>query len=169
MTTTLATFVSIFGIVISSACTTTKPAEIVTRAPAVRSCASQELQQKIEDIAKVTGGPVGAVVMLLETQQVVWLNAGQHYPMQSVFKLPIALLVYHRVDKGKLSLDQKVKIEPVDFVNHGEFSLADKYPKGAELTIRALLSYLIKESDSTASDVLMRLLGGPEEVTKELR
>jgi beta-lactamase class A len=37
----------------------------------------------------------------------------------------------------------------------------DKYPNETELTIAELLRYTICESDGSASDVLMKLIGGP--------
>jgi beta-lactamase class A len=170
VTTTLVTYLSALGMaVLVAACTTTRMPAVVSRTPESGTCPSPELQKKVEDIAKATGGPVGAAVMLLETGQVVAMSGEQHFPTQSVYKLPIAMTVYHRVDQGKLSLDQQVKIEPKDYVSRREFTIAETYPKGVELPIRALLSYMIKESDGTACDALLRVLGGPPEVTKYLR
>ena len=40
----------------------------------------------------------------------------------------------------------------------------DKYPNGTELSIAELLRYTICESDGSASDVLMKLIGGPGKV-----
>ena len=39
--------------------------------------------------------------------------------------------------------------------------MRDKYPDGTALTIAELLRYTICESDGSASDVLMKLIGGP--------
>jgi beta-lactamase class A len=86
--------------------------------------------------------------------------------MHSVYKLPIGMAVLRRVDEGKLKLDQKVKVEPKDFVRQGMYSpIRDKNPKGTELTISELLRYAVSESDGTASDVLMNLAGGPQGVS----
>jgi beta-lactamase class A len=45
----------------------------------------------------------------------------------------------------------------------------DKYPGGTELTIAELLRYTICESDGSASDVLMKLIGGPGSVMAFLK
>jgi beta-lactamase class A len=85
--------------------------------------------------------------------------------MHSVYKLPISMAVLQRVDRGELKLDQLVKVEPGDFVRKGMYSpVRDKYPDGTELTIAELLRYTICESDGSASDVLMKLIGGPGKV-----
>jgi beta-lactamase class A len=81
--------------------------------------------------------------------------------MHSVYKLPIAMAVLQRVDRGELQLDQTVKVEKTDFVRKGMSSpIRDKYPQGAQLTIAELLRYTVAESDGTASDVLLNLTGG---------
>src|SRR5438094_9205623 len=75
------------------------------------------------------------------------------------------MAVLQRVDRGELKLDQLVKVEPSDFVRRGMYSpVRDKYPDGAELTIGELLRYTICESDGSASDVLMKRIGGPGKV-----
>jgi beta-lactamase class A len=79
--------------------------------------------------------------------------------------LPISMAVLQRVDRGELKLDQQVKVEPSDFVRKGMSSpVRDKYPDGTELTIAELLRYTLCESDGSASDVLMKLIGGPAKV-----
>jgi beta-lactamase class A len=42
--------------------------------------------------------------------------------------------------------------------------IRDKYPDGTQLTVAELLRYAVSESDGTASDVLLRLAGGPQGV-----
>nr|AIA12111.1 ClassA_beta_lactamase [uncultured bacterium] len=123
----------------------------------------------MQEIASVTKGPVGAAAMIVETGEPVSINGGDHFPMQSVYKLPIAMAVLSRIDNKTLTFDQKVRVDPKDFVSRREFSIATKYPNGADISIRELLDYMISESDGTACDALMRMLGGPEVVTKYLR
>jgi len=85
--------------------------------------------------------------------------------MQSVYKLPIGMAVMKQVDAGKIKLDQKVRVTKDDFVSAGQHSpVRDKNPNGVELTVNELVGWMIRESDGTASDVLMKLAGGPEAV-----
>ncbi|HEV7373267.1 MAG TPA: class A beta-lactamase [Pyrinomonadaceae bacterium] len=132
-------------------------------------CSHQELQGQMEEIARVTQGPVGAGVMLVETGDVVAFNGEQRFPMQSVYKLPIAMATLRQVDVGTLKLEQKVSVQVKDFVTGRQHSpIRDKYPRGTELSVRDLLQFMVSESDGTACDVLLRVLGGPEQVTKYL-
>jgi beta-lactamase class A len=90
--------------------------------------------------------------------------------MQSVYKFPIGMTVLHQVDQGKLSLDQKISITQSDYISERQHSpIRDKYANGVNLSVRELLRYAVSESDGSASDVLLRLVGGPAAVRQYLR
>src|SRR5438034_1973611 len=120
------------------------------------------LPSQFEKIAAAAKGRVGVAAQLLESGETADLHGDEHFPMHSVYKLPISMAVLQRVDRGELKLDQMVRVEPSDFVRKGMYSpVRDKYPDGAELSIAELLRYTICESDGSTSDVLMKLIGGP--------
>src|SRR6266567_4451403 len=124
-----------------------------------------DLPGQFEKIAPAAKGRVGVAAQLIESDETANLHGDEHFPMHSVYKLPISMAVLQRVDRGELKLDQLVKIEPSDFVRKGMSSpVRDKYPDGTELTIAELLRYTICESDGSASDVPMKLIGGPDKV-----
>lgn len=128
------------------------------------------LPTQFEKIAPAAKGRVGVAVQLIESGQTANLHGDEHFPMHSVYKLPISMAVLQRVDRGELTLDQHVKVEPGDFVRTGMYSpVRDKYPNGTELTVAELLRYTICESDGSASDVLMKLIGGPGSVMTFLK
>jgi beta-lactamase class A len=124
----------------------------------------------MEEIARETGGPVGAAAVVIEGGRAVSFNGARRFPMQSVYKLPIAMAVLRDVDAGRLRLARKIDIRPEDLAPERLHSpIRDANPRGVTLTIRELLRLLISESDGTASDVLLGLAGGAERVTKYLR
>ncbi len=128
-----------------------------------------ELEKQIAAIATQAKGKVGVAAIVLETGDSVSLNADQHFPMQSVYKLPIAMAVLHEVDDEKLTLDEQIGVTKLDFVREGQYSpIRDKNPNGAVLTVRELIQYTICESDGTGSDVLLRLAGGADAVQNYL-
>lgn len=128
------------------------------------------LRGQFEKIASAAQGRVGVAALLLESGETADLHGDEHFPMHSVYKLPIAMAVLQRVDRGELKLNQQVKVEPGDFVRQGMYSpVRDKYPEGTELTVAELLCYTICESDGTTSDVLMKLIGGPDSVMAFLK
>jgi beta-lactamase class A len=129
-----------------------------------------DLQERFAGIARDANGKVGVAVELLETKESILLNGQEKFPMQSVYKLPIAMAVLHRVDEDTLKLEQLVQVTTSDFVTKMQNSpIRDAHPLGAELSISNLLWEMISESDGTACDVLLRVLGGPPFANQYLR
>jgi len=120
------------------------------------------LAPELERIAKESGGTLGAAVRLVETGETGAWNGDGHFPMQSVYKAPIAMAVLHEVDAGRLALDAPIRVEAADLVPAGMHSpLRDAHPRGGvAVPLRELLRLSVEESDGTASDVLLRILGG---------
>jgi len=128
-----------------------------------------ELERQFAEIAADAKGKVGVAAVVLQTGENASLNGAERFPMQSVYKLPIAMAVLKQVDDGRLSTDQEVEITKPDFVRPGMHSpIRDKNPGGTRMKLWQLIEAAIAESDGTASDVLMRLAGGPGEVQKYL-
>jgi len=123
-----------------------------------------------EQIATAAKGKVGAAAIVLETGESVAMRGDQHFPMQSVYKFPIAMAVLHQVDAGTLKLDQAIRIEKTLLVPPALHSpIRDAHPDGVEMPLREILRYAVAESDGTASDVLMHLAGGPAPIERYVR
>ena len=128
---------------------------------------TNELRDQIKQISQAARGRVGVKATVLETGESVTLNADQQFPMQSVYKFPIAMAVLAQVDRGKLKLDQKIPVEASDIFQGSR--ILDEKSQGMEFSLAELLKYMVSESDNTASDVLLRQLGEPMIVTEYLR
>ena len=144
---------------------TPEPPPPATPIPHMEYKRDTELEKQFETIAQAAKGKVGAAAVVLETGDAAFLNADGHYPMQSVYKLPIAMAMMDSIRRGEHALDEKVGVTPADYVRQGQASmLRDKNPNGGEFTIRELIRLTLVESDGSASDILLRTLGGPQEV-----
>ncbi|MBD2034045.1 class A beta-lactamase, subclass A2 [Leptolyngbya sp. FACHB-321] len=126
-----------------------------------------ELRARIEQIAQAAQGRVGVTATVLETGESVTLNGEQQFPMQSVYKFPIAMAVLAQVDQGKLKLDQKIHVEVSDVLQGSR--ILDKKAQGRKFSLAELLKYMVSESDGTSCNVLLRLVGEPRMVTEYLR
>jgi len=148
---------------------TPPPPPSATPLPKLELKRDAELEKQFAEIAKAAKGKVGVAAVVLETAEAALLNAGDHYPMQSVYKLPIAMAMIEQVRLDQHALDEQIGVPKEDFVRQGQASpLRDKNPNGGEFTIRELIRLALVESDGTASDVLLRVLGGPVEVQRYL-
>jgi beta-lactamase class A len=162
------------GWLVALACVAPLPAGAqagATRAAPARPVADlAALRAALERIARASGGRLGVGIELLESGESLVVNGAHRHPMQSVYKLPIAMAALHAVDQGALRLDQPVEVRPADFISAAQHSpVRDAHPDGARLPLREVLRLAVAESDGTASDVLLRLLGGPARVTAYLR
>jgi len=133
--------------------------------------AQQSLQKQIRDIASAAHGKVFVACSLPGTPLNCNLDPKARPPMQSVFKLPLALTTLHQVEQGRFSLDQAVPFRNSDLILPKPYSpLQDKYPQAdVDVLLRELLQMTVTFSDNTASDMLLRLAGGPEVVNEYIR
>jgi beta-lactamase class A len=128
--------------------------------------AQEALQKQIKDIAKNAQGKVSVACSLPGTALNCDVDALSHPPMQSVFKLPLAVAVLHQVEQGKFSLDQPIRFRKEDLILPKPYSpLQDQYPNaGVDVPLNRLLQLTVGFSDNTAADILLRLVGGPSVV-----
>ena len=127
------------------------------------------LEREIARLAKGAGGVVGVSAIHLETDRKVSLNGGERFPMASTYKVPIAVQLLTRVDKGEVRLEQMVQLQQND-LHPGSGTLSDLFNKpGLALSVRNLLELMMLISDNSATDVCLRLAGGPEAVTARMR
>jgi beta-lactamase class A len=133
---------------------------------AVSALAQEPLRQQIRGIAAEAHGKVSVACALPDSALNCDLNPNVHPPMQSVFKLPLALMVLHQVEQGTFSLDQPVRFLPQDrILPHVYSPLQNQYPNaGVDVPLRELLRLSVSLSDNVAADILLRLMGGPKAV-----
>jgi beta-lactamase class A len=126
------------------------------------ACAQESLQEQIRAIAADAQGKVSMACSLPGSHLDGDLDPHARPPMQSVFKLPLAMAVLHQVEAGKFALDQPIRFAPGDrFVPHAYSPLQDQYPNaGVNVPLRDLLRRAVSQSDNVAADILLREAGG---------
>ena len=146
------------------------PASAATPLPALKLRRDPLLESQIAEIALQAQGNVGVSAVLLETGDSAELNGDTQFPMQSVYKLPIAMAVLYEDSNGQPLLNKQVSITPRDFVRTGVRSpLRNLFPQGGQFSVRELVAQSISESDGTASDKLLEIAGGPSGVMAYLQ
>ena len=83
-----------------AACTgrTTAP-PVAPQRPTQTVCSTENLQKQMQEIASITKGPAGAAALILETGEKASISGSEHFPMQSVYKLPIASFQCYRLSE----------------------------------------------------------------------
>jgi len=126
------------------------------------------LSARLKAICEKAGGRCGVAVTHVETGRGADFGGETPLPLYSVFKLPLAVEVLKGVEEGRLSLEQKVRVEPEETVP-GTPENSALWSKTTERPLKELLEYSIARSDNTSTDKMLELVGGPEAVTRRMR
>lgn len=119
------------------------------------------LEKKINSITEGKKATVGVSVLGFENNFKYTKNGDQKLPMLSVFKFHIACAALNLVDKGQLSLTQKVFINKTDLKEKTWSPFREKYPEGnIEITLDEVIDYTVSLSDNNLCDLLLNLIGG---------
>lgn len=110
-------------------------------------------------------GKTGVAVMRVDGGWTIGQRVGELFPQQSVSKTWVALTVLDQVDRGKLRLDQTVRITPADLAVFHQ-PIRERVMARGEIqeTVLSLLEQAITASDNSANDALLRTVGGPDAV-----
>ena len=135
-------------------------------APSPTPAPLDRLKASAERIAKGANATWGIYVRCLETGEEIALNADQQMDTMSVIKIPLMAEVFEQIKASKFKLTDKYTLTSED-IRPGTGTLRSMDP-GAVMTVKDLITYMIIVSDNTATDVLYRMVGGPEAVTKQM-
>jgi len=127
------------------------------------------LRNTLHNIITPVKADVGIAIKMLDGNDTLSVNGSRHYPMQSVFKLPLTMAMLHQVDLEKFSIDQKIGLSKSEyFPTHSP--LAKRYPEGSfDVTLREIMYETVALSDNVGCDAMFRLLGGTAPVEKYVR
>lgn len=128
-----------------------------------------DTDQALRQLEVSRGCKLGLYLHHLETGATYSYHGQEAFPMASVCKLPVALHLLQLYKDERLRLDSMVTVHPQDYVP-GSGQLQYSLPQGeTRMPIRSLLALMLTESDNTATDLLLRLYGGPSAVTATLQ
>ncbi|MBX2904475.1 MAG: class A beta-lactamase, subclass A2 [Taibaiella sp.] len=125
------------------------------------SYAQSTLQQKINTVIDTSRGKIGVGILSLNTADSLVINNDVRYPMQSTYKFPLAMMILHLVDDGKLSLTQMIHITRKELDQKTWSPIVDDFPdQDVDMTLSQLLIYTISKSDNNGCDKLFKIAGG---------
>jgi beta-lactamase class A len=126
------------------------------------------LQPALQRLAAPFDGRVGFCARLQAQQACI--RGGEAFPLQSVMKLLVGVAVMRAVDQGRLHLDERVTLRTADISMNVQPIARKIHDNGGAYTttIDALLEGAVIDSDSAATDYLIRRLGGVAAVQASL-
>lgn len=126
----------------------------------------ESLKFQINSILESKQATVGVAISSMNTKESLAINGDLRLPMQSVYKYHLAIAVLNEIDKGNMSLLDKITITPEDLDNGLWSLIRKKYPKGITLSLAEVVKYTVAYSDNVGCDILFRMLGGTVVVEK---
>ena len=148
---------------VQSAAPRPTPPRLLAARPAIP--APQYIRDRVEELGRSFNGRVGIAVRAVDDNWSTGWKADELYPQQSVSKLWVSITALDAVDKGRVSLDDKVTLTRSDLTVFHQ-PIRDLIMNGGAYTttLGDLMVKAITTSDNTANDKLMRSVGGPEAV-----
>ncbi len=141
-------------------------------------CAGSCLQQARADVeavvaeidrhATASNVVVGVSALHLESGRRIRVNADGRFPLASTYKVPMAAYALHLIGTGQLAPDVMIEVRQEDKVISSSITRLFPHP-GIQLSLQNLMEAMLIQSDNTATDVLLRTVGGGEAVTRWLR
>ena len=110
-----------------------------------------------ERIARFHGTMGVAAIDLGGSGETLAVGAERRFPTASIIKLAVLVEAFQQVEGGTLRLDQLVTVEPADRVGDG--GIVDRIHQGASLSLQDLLNLMIRLSDNSATNAVVRLVG----------
>ena len=129
--------------------------------------AIEHTKQSLEAIERRHGGRVGVALLDTGDGSSIEHRGAERFAMASTFKLLLVAAVLSKVDAGVLQLDQKISYTAEEILEYAPITTSH-LSEGA-MSVEALCAAAIEFSDNTAANVLLRVLGGPAQLTSFLR
>ena len=109
----------------------------------------------------------GVFVFNLDSGDYVDVNGRQAFSAASTIKMPVLVAFFEDVDAGRIQLDEVMTITEADLV--GEAGMMQFDGIGSEYTALETATLMIVISDNTATNMLIRRMGGPEVLNQRFR
>jgi beta-lactamase class A/uncharacterized membrane protein len=126
----------------------------------------QRLDTALERVTRGVNATWGIYAKSLETGEEIAIDADRQMDTMSVIKIPLMVEVFQQIKDGRFTLKDKYTLT-ADDVLPGT-GILRSLDAGAVVTVRDLITLMNIVSDNTATDVLYRMVGGPDAVNRRM-
>jgi beta-lactamase class A len=127
----------------------------------------QRLRSSIERTTKSVNATWGIYVKSLETSEEIALDADRQMETMSTIKIPLMIEALEQIRAGRFALTDKYTFVQAD--SQPGTGTIQRLDPGAVMTVKDLITLMIIVSDNTATEVLYRMVGGPEAVNRRMQ
>ena len=115
------------------------------------------LQAQMDTFLSANKLNVSILVQNLKNGATMTIRSRQGFYAASLNKIPVAVLIMEKVEKGNLSMDTKLKVLDSDkSSDKGSIDSSHDSTHYSELTVRELVERMLRDSNNTALNVLFK-------------
>src|SRR2546428_1226874 len=126
----------------------------------------QRLQASIERTTRSVNATWGIWIKSLDTGEEIAIDADRQMETMSTIKIPLMVEVFEQIKAGTFKLTDKYTFAQAD--SQPGTGTIQRLDPGAVMTVKDLLTMMIIVSDNTATEVLYRMVGGPDAVNRRM-
>ena len=126
----------------------------------------QRVKASIERTTRSVNATWGIYVKSLETSEEIAIDADRQMETMSTIKIPLMVEVLEQIKAGKFALTDKYTFVQAD--SQPGTGTIQRLDPGAVMTVKDLITMMVIVSDNTATEVLYRMVGGPEAVNRRM-
>jgi beta-lactamase class A len=126
----------------------------------------QRLEQSVQRTTRSVNATWGIYVKSLETGEEIAVDADRQMETMSTIKIPLMIEVFEQIKAGKFTLADKYTFVEAD--SQPGTGTIQRLDPGAVMTVKDLVTMMIVVSDNTATEVLYRMVGGPDAVNARM-
>jgi len=127
----------------------------------------QRLQAAVETQTRSVNATWGIYVKSLETGEEIAVDADRQMETMSTIKIPLMIEAFEQIKAGKFKLSDKYTFAAAD--SQPGTGTIQRLDPGATMTVKDLITMMIIVADNTASEVLYRMVGGPDAVNARMQ
>jgi len=127
------------------------------------------LQEKLNRFVEGKDASIG-IAVIIDGKDTVAVNGSKTFPMLSVYKLPIALALGDCLRISNRLQPDRLMLTKDDLRPNTYSPMRDKYTgmDSVEVSLHEVLAYALQQSDNNASDILLKITGGTDNVAAAL-
>jgi beta-lactamase class A len=129
---------------------------------ATQGDAAVSAQAQLAKLEQTLAGSLGVFALNTANGKQLSYHGDEYFPMCSTFKVILASAILKRSTQIDGLMQQRIKYQQSDLVTYSPIT---KQHIEDGMTVDALCAAAIQYSDNTASNLLMKILGGPGAVT----
>lgn len=126
-----------------------------------------DVAEKFAQVERRSGGQIGVAAIEPDRNKQILYRADERFPMCSTFKVLAVSALLKRVDEGKEKLDRVIHYGETDLLPNSPITSVHIKEGGMQLS--DVCAAAIEQSDNTAGNLILSIIGGPAGLTEFAR